>query len=829
MITTAKPFLLNSRLPILPTAHCLTITNTSNRTLSSEGWALYFNSCRKTRPGSVTGGVDIVHINGDLSKLAPTAEFNELKPGESRTISYVGLLWVIQATDAPLGFYIVYDDGTPDARAEAIGDPEIAPFVSLGQRNRKPGDVLPCITPALRYQENAATTLLPPSAIGRITPSPLKETPATGEFLINSAMVIVHTAELKTEANLLQKSLAALGIVTRCASEGHGIQLRLGKIEIDGIHHSDEAYRLDITRDGIVIIGASAHGVFNGIQSLRQLFPIMAWHGSQNSLAVPLTQVIDSPRFEYRGMHLDVGRNFSSKETILRMLDVMALYKLNKFHFHITDDEGWRIEIPSLPELTEIGSKRGFTQDERDHLVPSFGSGAKVEGSHGTGFYSKADFIEILRFATERHIEVIPEIDVPGHARAAIKAMETRYFRLKAQGKDKAAEEYLLTDFDDTSVYESVQLWHDNVVCIAKESCYRFIDTVVSDIIAMFDEAGAPLRTMQTGGDEIPHGVWEGSPLCQKFMAEHRMQSIQELLNYFLGRFSGILKEHGLVMAGWEEIALTKEKAGDKEICTPNPAFIGANFRPYVWNNLWGMGQEDFAYKLANAGYEIVLSNVTNLYFDLAYEKDPDEPGYYWGGFLPTRKPFEFCPLDIYTTTVVDGWGKPLDPAMVANLTQLTPEGRKNILGIQGQIWGENARSNERVEHFFAPRAIALAERAWAADPGWTSISDKTQRDAKINADWNSFANRLGQRELPRLDSFLGGYGYRIPVPGAKIIDGTLHANISMPGTTIRYTSDGSQPSTSSPVYQGPVAVSGSVKLAAFTSTGRRGRVVTAV
>jgi hexosaminidase len=415
---------------------------------------------------------------------------------------------------------------------------------------------------------------------------------------------------------------------------------------------------------------------------------------------------------------------------------------------------------------------------------------------------------------------------VPGHARAAIKAMEARYYRLKGQGKLKEAEEFLLTDFDDKSVYESVQLWHDNVICIAKESCYRFIDTVVSELVSLYREAGAPLLVMHTGGDEIPDGAWEGSPICQAFMKERGMNSIQELLNYFLGRFRDILKKHDLVVAGWEEIALAKEKVGDKTVIKPNPEFVNANFRPYVWNNVWGWGQEDFAYRLANAGYQVVLCNVTNLYFDLAYEKDPSEPGYYWGGFLTTRKPFDFVPLDIYANATVNGWGQPLDAESVAGMARLTPEGRKNIIGIQGQIWGENARSKERVEHYFAPRALSFAERAWAKDPEWTEIADPEKRKARMDADWNVFANRLAQRDLVRLDGLDGGYGYRVPVPGARIENGRLHANISLPGFSVRYTLDGSEPTIESPPYREPVEAKGTVKLAAFTSTGRRGRVI---
>ncbi|MBY0446654.1 MAG: family 20 glycosylhydrolase, partial [Burkholderiales bacterium] len=323
---------------------------------------------------------------------------------------------------------------------------------------------------------------------------------------------------------------------------------------------------------------------------------------------------------------------------------------------------------------------------------------------------------------------------------------------------------------------------------------------------------------------EVPHGAWEGSPVCQAFMQEQGITSIQALQNYFLARYRTLLQKHNLVFGGWEEIALSKQDGKHG----PNPEFVDAKFQPYVWNNVWGWGQEDFAYQLANAGYQVVLSNVTNLYFDLSYAKDPQEPGYYWGGFIETRGAYEFCPLDIYTTATVDLFGNPLNADSLAKMQRLTAEGTKNILGMQGQLWGENTRSQERVEYLAMPRVIALAERAWAADPGWTKMSDVAARSAKMDADWNQFANRLGQRDMPRLDGFLGGYGYRIPLPGVQRVDGKLALNISAPGLALRYTLDGSEPTVESALYTEPFAADGAVKVASFSRTGRKSKTVVA-
>ena len=203
----------------------------------------------------------------------------------------------------------------------------------------------------------------------------------------------------------------------------------------------DEAYSLDIHDQGVVLMGASAHGVFNGLQSLAQLVSADG--------VLPLGAVQDAPRYAYRGMMLDVARHFSSVDTVLRLLDCMAAYKLNRFHFHLTDDEGWRLAIAALPELTAVGARRGVGAC----LPPSFGSGAAVDASSGSGFYTADQFITILRHAKARHIDVIPEFNLPGHARAAVEAMRMRHARLLAAGDLAGAEEYLLSDPADTSAY----------------------------------------------------------------------------------------------------------------------------------------------------------------------------------------------------------------------------------------------------------------------------------------------------------------------------------------------------------------------------------------
>jgi hexosaminidase len=781
----------------------LLLTNVSGAPIA-PGWTVYFNTCRRVLAGSVSAGYDIAHVNGDLFALRRDGQA-PWQPGEVLDVRYEAQFWAISITDAPLGFYLVQaDGGTVD-----LGDPDILPFVRPEQLQRHARDVLPPADAAWRWHENAGLRLLPPEDVGRITPTPVSARFTDARIRLAPASEIMAGAALAGEAALLRALLGSLP-----DRAGARVLLEIGAVAAD----RPEAYCLDIGPDTILVRGAGAHGVFNGIQTLAQLLDL---DGS-----LPCGRVLDAPRFGYRGMMLDVARHFASVATVKRLLDCMARYKLNRLHLHLTDDEGWRLRIDALPELTDIGAKRGSAPDESS-LPPSFGSGADVRTSSGTGYYDAGEFIEILRYAHARHIEVIPEFNMPGHARAAVLAMRARHDRLRAQGDVEGAERYLLSDPYDASVYESVQLWRDNVICIALPSVDRFIDTVVAHVAALYREAGVPLRTIHTGGDEVPPGAWEGSPRCRALMRERGWTHLGQLHADFVGRCRAILARHELAFAGWEETALVYADEGAAP--QPNPGFAGPGFLVHAWNNAWGSGKEDVAYRLANAGYDVVLANAASLYFDLAYAKDPQEPGYYWAGFVETRHAFGFCPLDMIVGAATDPMGQVVPPDRLVAMARLTPEGRRRIAGLQGQLWGENARNRDRIEYLAAPRLVALAERAWAPDPGWCAIADAGARARAMDDAWNEFANRLGQRELARLDRAPLAYGYRLPPPGAVAAGRTVHANVALPGLALHYTLDGSEPDAASPRYTGPVdAGQGAAvfKVATFDTRGRKSATV---
>jgi len=530
----------------------------------------------------------------------------------------------------------------------------------------------------------------------------------------------------------------------------------------------------------------------------------------RESVVLPAIRAVDAPRFGYRGFMLDVARNFHPKAAVLRTLDLLARYKLNVFHMHLTDDEGWRIEIAGLPELTAVGARRGHTLDSKGFLQPAFGSGPQVGQAFGSGFFWRADYVEIVRYASARHIEVIPEIEMPGHARAAIKAMAGN-------------AQYRLTDPNDRSEYESVQGYPDNVMDPALESTYGFIERVVGDLAAMHREAGAPLRNIHMGGDEVPNGVWVGSPAVQAYMRAHGLTSVDDLWFVFYGRVAQILKDKGLTLSGWEEIAVRKTRRDGRGTNIPNPDFAGRGWRAYVWNNVPGWGAEDLAYRLANGGYEVVLSPVTNFYFDLAWNQNPEETGLDWGGYLDMRKPFEFIPFDYYRNARVDREGNPLSSTAFVGKDRLTDYGRAHIVGIQGNLWSETIGGDGRLDYMLVPKLFGLAERAWAADPDWAKEAGRAKSDSLFRESWSRLVNVVGKRELPRLDREVPGLTYRIPTPGLKVAGGMVYSSVELPGFTLRYTTDGSDPTVRSAVVRGPIPFRGTVSVAAFNTTGRKG------
>src|SRR5256886_16023676 len=388
-----------------------TLTNRGTKPPPSSGWAIYSKALHSALPGGVGGGFAIEDVIADLHRLAPAAGFAGLAPGASVRIPYLtGLL--LNRSFVPQGPYIVFDDakdvGVP--LNDSVARPFERPPRGAGHDRR-------VVTPENQFMLDSATRAIPANELPPVFPTPVEVTAGAGTLRL-AALPPVEAEALKAEAAFAAEYLRPYFGSTRKAG-GPTLRLEVGPV---AGQTSPEAYTLVVDSvQGGRIVGVSPAGVFYGLQSLRSLLPAPT---PRTGLVLPAIRVVDAPRFGYRGFMLDVARNFHSKAAALRTLDLLARYKINVFHIHLTEDEGWRIEIPSLPELTALGARRGHPPDSDRHLPPAFGSGPEVDRPFGSGFYARADYVEILRFAAARHIEVIPQIEIPGHSRAAIRAMQ---------------------------------------------------------------------------------------------------------------------------------------------------------------------------------------------------------------------------------------------------------------------------------------------------------------------------------------------------------------------------------------------------------------------
>ena len=790
----------------------LTIKNVGKATLPKTGWKLFFNFIRVVTPKTANQPFKVAHLNGDLSCFTPGKDFEGLKPGESLKYEMLSNSWIVNTSDAPQGFYLVWDKNkeiVPFKAVAFVAPPDPKKFFRVG------GDTE--TTPEMIYTANQNIADVSESNLTKVFPTPVGYVENGKSLTLNPNLTIGYETGFENEANLLAQELAKLFGKKINVSKLSDVKPTISLLKSDAAH---EAYSLNINEKGVIIKASGGAGMFYGIQSLKTLIYPSAFASNKNKgIVLTGVDVTDAPRFGYRGFMLDVARNFQPKAQILKLLDVFALYKINTLHFHLNDDEGWRLEIPTLPELTSVGAKRAHLNGDGSTLQPAYGSGPYIDQLPGSGYYSKEDFKEILRYATARHIRVIPEIETPGHARAAIKAMDKRYQDLVKKGDKVGAEKYMLRHLEDKSIYRSVQKWNDNVMDVAMPSVYTFLETVTDDIIAMYKEANAPLETIHFGGDEVPKGVWEQSPAFNSLkQRDGNIKTTTDLWDYYFGKVNRMLKRKGLYLSGWEEVGLTKAVEDGKSKWLINDKFANQNVHVNVWNNL--LGNEDLAYRLANGNYKVIISFVSTFYFDMAYFKKFEEPGFYWGGFTELDKPFSFIPYNYLKNQQKNYLGRQLSEKVLSGAQKLTATGKDNIVGLQGQLWSETIKNRDHLEYLLLPRLLALAERAWSRSPNWAEESDEIKAKQLYGNSLSNFYNILGKRELKRLNHYAGGFNYRIPTPGLKVENDKVSANVQLPGFTIRYTTDGSIPTSKSQLYSQPVSLSDQLVFRTFDHKG---------
>lgn len=576
-----------------------------------------------------------------------------------------------------------------------------------------------------------------------------------------------------------------------------GTQLRVRVSRDAGL--KPEGYRLTARNGAIDILATDSSGARYALESLAQQAAY------EHRRLRPLT-IEDSPRFGFRSLHIDLARNFHSKAEVLKVIEQMGRYKLNKLHLHLGDDEGWRLEIAQFPELTEIGGYRCFDPSETHCLLPQLGSGPNRD-TPVNGYLSRADYIEILKAAKARGIEVIPEFDMPGHSRAAIHSMEARYRRLMALGRKAEAEEFRLVEPGDTTQYRSVQNYNDNTLNVCLDSTYRFIDAVIGSVAALHAEAGAPLTTFHIGGDETA-GAWSGSPACKALMARTGVK-VKQLGPMFIERVSALVARHGLAVAGWSD--------GLDHV---DPAKMPRAVQSDIWRDLFTAAPAE-AHRTANLGWKTVIGVPNVLYFDVPYAPHPLERGYDW----PTRgtdtfKVFSFMPenLPANASVMKDIQNK---PTAVTDKDPLQPG--RSFAGEQGHLWSETVRRDSLADYMLFPRVLALAEHAWHRAP-WEpqyragesySYGDGKVDRARLTQDWSDFAAKMPEH-LQALER--AGVMYRLAPPGAHIVNGMLEANSEFPDQPIEYRLSGGQWVR----YSEPVLVSGPVHLRTQTYDSRR-------
>ncbi len=563
---------------------------------------------------------------------------------------------------------------------------------------------------SLRIISQEQPALLP------IIPFPKECKQISGNFILTSSTKIVASSLLaKNEIDWFNEYLKAyygftLQLVDKSPKNGNYIQFTIPDWEAG----YKENYHLAISENAISILAeGNSAGNFYALQTLIQLFPTE----KSNTLSVPCVQIQDAPRFEWRGMHLDVCRHFFSIAFIKKYIDMLAIYKMNTFHWHLTDDQGWRIEIKKYPKLTTVGAWRKGTMIGKysDHKYDSIPYG---------GFYTQEQIKEVVAYAAKRYVTIVPEIEMPGHAVAAI-----------------ASYPYLSCTWKQIEVEKGWGVFED-VFC-TKDSTFQFIQNVLDEVIPLF-----PGKYIHIGGDESPKTRWKVCEQCQKKIKDEHLKDEHELQSYFIKRIEKYVNSKGKQIIGWDEIL----EGG----LAPNAAVMS-------WQGIEG------GIAAAKQKNKAVMTPGSHCYFD-HYQASPIDEPLSIGGYTPIEKVYSYEPI----------------PA------ELKAEEEHYILGAQANLWTEYILNEKHLEYMAMPRMAALAEVVW------------TPKEMKNET---AFLTRL-QKHFLLLDKLNINYAkalykveYKIS-PSTKTKNITLELNANSSLGEIRYTTDGTNPTIASTLYQ---------------------------
>ena len=780
-----------------------TINNTSSIDLNSP-WSLHWNQQSSIiDEQSVPENVIYDYVAGQSYNILTFGKDYILAKDSSFSIDLSQRGIVRRQSDLPVGGFIVSNDDILDVEFDYVW------------KNAKGIEKLNAPTSVDRYNEYISNSLLDKSDLDYIIPTP-------SNFIINDGEVEMlnnYSIVIDQNFNLSEQLINSVfdGIVNIDFDNTNEVISRI-TIDLDESINA-ESYQLSVSDGGISISSADSAGALYALQSLKQIFLI----SKLEDTPLKFIEVNDSPKFSYRGMLLDISRNFYGPEKIKQIIDYLSFFKINYLDFRLTDDEGWRLEIPGLEELVEVGSKRAYTKDEFENLIPMYGSGPDTN-STGSGYLSRSDYVDILKYASERNISVIPQISVPSHMRSAIVSMNARYQKYMEMGNQVEAEKYLLIDPDDKSEYYSAQGFTDNIMNICRESSFTFYEKVIDEIYLMYKDAGIEMTKFGVAADELPYGAWQKSPMCDKFMNENSISGdYNALYELMQRRIYNKISSYGATMTGWDDILLklTEKNQSETQI---KDFFKDDDILLFVWKNDWGQGRQDMIYKYANLGYKSIMSNSSAFYFDMVDDKDLDNIGLSWSGYANYKDMWTVDVYDVFN----DLYGvekNNISKNYIDNSVKLDQDKRDNIIGVQSQIWSETIRNEGILDYMFMPNIIVFSQKAWSHDNSWMDISNNDIKREKIDNEWNKFANNVGQRVLPMVDNIFGGLSYDLPKPGGKIINDTLYANTVFPGLNIKYTLDGSIPKESSENFKSPIKINDDdiVNLRLFNNKGRGG------
>lgn len=488
-----------------------------------------------------------------------------------------------------------------------------------------------------------------------IIPQPVELQQLSGYFTLTKSSVIAYKQpESRSVAEMLAQKLSVatgFSLSAKQATAG-AIHLHLNKIANPQL--SKEGYLLEVMPLGVKITANQPAGLYYGVQTLLQLFPaeIESTTVVKRTWSAPSVRITDYPRFGWRGVMFDVSRHFFTKADIKRQIDNLSRLKLNTFHWHLTDDEGWRIEIKSLPKLTSVGAWRVPRIGDFGELAPPKEGEAATDG----GFYTQDDIREIIRYAQERHVTIVPEIDVPGHSMAAIAA----YPELSCT-KDPNTKVNPGSNFAEWYANGKFKMLIDNTLNPSDEKVYEFLDKVFTEVAALF-----PNPYIHVGGDECYHGYWENDPNCKALMQKMNLKNTEELQSYFMKRVEQILKAKGKKMLGWDEIL---------------DGGIAQEATVMSWRGIKG------GIEAAKMGHDVVMTPSAFTYID-----------YMQGD--PTLEPYIYSTLRLKTCYGFE----PVPDGVEA----------KYILGGQANLWTEAINTPSYAEYMMFPRCWALSEVYWS-------------------------------------------------------------------------------------------------------------------